>query len=224
MGGGHPDILQIILALSLYWKRSKPKASRQRKHNRSTTSFRNRKIRFNNTFSRKIRETTQTPKIQDLRSPYFREKLGVERVQIQDARAELARRDRILAALPLARRSRADRRRRWLGKKLPGSVQAPMRIPEHSRVILHSIQSRKNKEIAKISAWKAIQSYISRSWEEIEGSITGRAALEGWRCWRPADWSHLLVEEESRKLSEYWRWWWAVPADRCICLPTAFMS
>lgn len=86
-------------------------------------------------------------------------------MQIQDPRAELARRNRILAALPLARRSRADRRRRRLGEKLPGPIKAPMRIPQHSRVVLHSIQSRKTRKITKIRAWKTQKKSISRSGE-----------------------------------------------------------
>ncbi len=44
--------------------------------------------------------------------------------------------------------------------------------------------------------------------------------LEDCKCWSPADWSHLPLEEFSRKLSEYCRWWCtAVAPDLCPCLP-----
>lgn len=48
---------------------------------------------------------------------------------------------------------------------------------------------------------------------------------EDCRCWRPADWSHLPLDELSKKLSEYCRWWCtAVAPDLCTCLPIVLIS
>ena len=47
----------------------------------------------------------------------------------------------------------------------------------------------------------------SKTWEEVK-----------WE-----DWSHLLLNDASRKLSECCRWWCAVELDLAICLPTTLI-
>lgn len=57
-----------------------------------------------------------------------------------------------------------------------------MRIPQHSRVVLHSIQSRKTRKITKIRAWKTQKKSISRSGErlkEIEGIDYRKSCIGG---------------------------------------------
>ena len=115
-------------------------------------------------------------------------------------------------------------------KKIKENKRKALSTPAHTSIysssdwVFHYVSQKKKISFSFLYSFLATKQEVKgkkqrkiRTWRE------GTEALEDWRCWRPADWSHLPLDEASMKFSEYCLWCIVDAPDLCACLPNAFI-